>query len=121
MSATTLADILDRSEIRKLVVVISACHSGSFIDELEGPDRIVIAAAREDRTSFGCSNDRDWTYFGDAYFNHGLRQTSSFTEAFEIARDLIEKWENEQGLTPSQPQISIGSSVAGPTVTINTK
>jgi hypothetical protein len=32
---------------------------------------VVLTAAAADKTSFGCEPSRDWTFFGDALFNHG--------------------------------------------------
>jgi Peptidase C13 family len=108
-----LRGILDRSGIKNRVLVLSACHSGSFIPALEGPDTLIMAAARSDRTSFGCSNERDWTYFGDALFNHALRDTRALPDAFEQAKSLVGKWEAEQKFPlPSEPQMAIGAAIA---------
>jgi Peptidase C13 family len=63
--------------------------------------------ARVDR-AFGCEDRRQWTYFGDAYFNQTLRQETSFRRAFERAKQLIAEWEAEDGLGPSLPQIAGG-------------
>ena len=45
---------------RPTVLIVSACHSGTFINaEMRQPNRIILAAAATDRTSFGCgANDR---------------------------------------------------------------
>jgi hypothetical protein len=91
-----LKKMLDRSGIKKRVVVVSSCHSGSFIPALADPNTLVITASRADRNSFGCEDRRQWTYFGDAYFNRGLRQETSFKRAFERARELIAAWEAEE-------------------------
>jgi hypothetical protein len=72
---------------------------------------LVIAAARADRSSFGCEDRRLWTYFGDAYFNRALRQETSFRRAFELARQLIATWEVEARLQPSLPQIAGGEAL----------
>jgi len=106
-----LDGMLQRSGIRNAVIVVSACHSGSFLPALRGLNRVVIAAARADRTSFGCSSERAWTYFGDAYFNHALRETASFAKAFERAKDLVGQWEKAEKYLPSEPQISIGAQI----------
>src|SRR5262249_19109087 len=42
--------MLDRSGIRKRVVVVPSCHSGSFIPWLADAKTLVIAAARADRS-----------------------------------------------------------------------
>lgn len=108
-----LAAILARTGIKNRVIMLSACHSGSFLPALAHPDAVVMAAARADRSSFGCSNGRDWTFFGDALFNHALRETRSLTDAFERAKVTVTKWETDQKLSPaSEPQIAIGENIA---------
>jgi hypothetical protein len=116
-----LRGILDRSGIRNRVVVVSACHSGSFIPALADPKTLVITAAHADRTSFGCDDRREWTYFGDAFFNRALRQERSFESAFERAKQLISTWEAKDKLIPSLPQSAGGedlrpklSAIVGP-------
>jgi len=106
-----LRGALDRSGIRNRVVVVSACHSGSFVPALAEPNTLVIAAAHADRTSFGCDDRREWTYFGDAFFNRALRQERSFERAFERARHLIGRWETKDKLVPSLPQIAGGEAL----------
>ncbi|MGE5513056.1 MAG: C13 family peptidase [Bacteroidota bacterium] len=108
-----LKSMLDRSGIKNRVIVVSACHSGSFIPALAGPRTLVIAAARADRSSFGCEDRRRWTYFGDAYFNRALRHETSFRRAFEEASQMIGAWERRARLTPSMPQIAGGEALAG--------
>jgi hypothetical protein len=103
-----LKDMLKRSGIKNSVIVLSACHSGSFLPALADPTTLVIAAARADRSSFGCDDRRQWTYFGEAYFQRALRAEPSFVRAFELARGLIAGWEAEAKLEPSLPQIGGG-------------
>jgi Peptidase C13 family len=111
LTPAMLKTMLDRSGIKNTVVVVSACHSGSFIPALASPTRMVIAAARADRTSFGCDDKRDWTYFGDAYFNKALREETSFKRAFARAKGLVEQWESNDRLTPSLPQMMGGEAL----------
>jgi hypothetical protein len=108
-----LRALLDESGIRNRVVVVSSCYSGGFVPALQGDDTLVIAAAAPDRTSFGCDNEADWTYFGKAYFDEALRKTRSFIQAFEIAKPVIEEREKAQRFDPSQPQMSVGSAIRG--------
>lgn len=112
LTPARLKAMLDRSGIRNSVIVVSACHSGSFIPALASPTTLVIAAARADRVSFGCEDQREWTYFGDAYFNRALREETSFTRAFERAKQMIGRWEAKEQLTPSFPQIGGGEALA---------
>jgi len=111
LTPSGLKRTLDRSGIRNRVVVISACHSGSFIPALADSHTLVIAAARADRASFGCADKRRWTYFGDAYFNRALRRETSFRKAFQRARSLVERWEARERLMPSLPQMQGGEAL----------
>jgi Peptidase C13 family/YcxB-like protein len=108
-----LREALDESGIRNRVVIIAACYSGGFVKPLESPDTLVITASAADRTSFGCSNEAEWTYFGKAYFDEALRRTHSFTKAFEIAKPLIAEREKKDKYDPSNPQMSLGTAIAG--------
>ena len=74
LKPSTLAEMLERTGVRRKVVVISACYSGVFIPRLANPDTLVITAADADHPSFGCRDKAKWTYFGDAFFNVALRQ-----------------------------------------------
>jgi len=103
-----LKEMLNDSGIRWRVLVISACYSGSFINELWDARTLVITAARDDRSSFGCSSERDWTYFGEAYFDHALRHELSFVSAFDQAEKAIAERERNEDLTPSFPQMRVG-------------
>ena len=106
-----LAAALNKSGIKNRVLIISACHAGSFIPALQGPDTLIMAAAAADSPSFGCSNKAEWTYFGDALFNYGFKTSHSFSKAFDVARQQIETWEKERKLAPSDPQIAAGASI----------
>lgn len=111
LTAANLRALLDRSGIKWRVIVVSACYSGSFIDALKTETTLVVAAARKDRVSFGCSHENDFTYFGRAYFDQALRRSYSFVDAFEIARKSVNEWETDGDLKPSLPQIFIGDEI----------
>ena len=93
LSAKRLGELLKASGIRKQVVVVSACYSGGFVEPLQGPNTWVITAARADRTSFGCADENDFTYFGRALFKESLPQASNLSDAFAKAKLLVEQWE----------------------------
>jgi hypothetical protein len=112
LTAEELRSELDRSGIKWRVIVVSACYSGSFIDMLRNDNTLVLTAARADRTSFGCGNDRQFTFFGDAFINQALRHEFSFTSAFAAAKQRIAAWEERDGITPSEPQIFEGRAIA---------
>jgi hypothetical protein len=111
LTPTALARMLQDAGIKWRVVVVSACYSGGFVEPLRDDNSIVITAAAADRSSFGCEGGRDFTYFGQAYFRDALAKTASFTEAFEIARELVTRQEATEGLPASLPQIAAGRAI----------
>jgi hypothetical protein len=113
MTAGMLRAALDEAGVRNRVVVVSACYAGQFIGPLSGPNSVVITAANATNPSFGCSNKRSYTYFGDAFFNHGMRQSGAdLRRAFAVARATVTAWERRDGERPSQPQFSMGGGIA---------
>jgi peptidase C13-like protein len=111
MTAEDLADALRESGIKWRVIIISACYAGGFIDRLRDPQTIVITAAAADRTSFGCSNDRDLTYFGEAFYRDALPTARSLREAFDTAKAAIAARERLEHVTPSNPQAYFGAKL----------
>ena len=103
--------VLDQAGIRNRVIAISACYSGGFIPALRNRDTLVLAAAREDRPSFGCGADSTATFFGRAWLVEGLNRTTDFAEAFRFARGRIGAWERIEGDDPSHPQIAEGARI----------
>ena len=109
LDATWLREALDASGIRWRVIVVSACYSGSFIDELASPTTVIITASAADKMSFGCTNSAEMTYFGQAFFAESLRGNTSFEAAFKDARLRVNERETAMGFEPSEPQMVIGS------------
>jgi hypothetical protein len=108
-----LADALRESGVKWRVIIISACYAGGFIESLRDPQTIVITAAAADRTSFGCSNDRDLTYFGEAFYRDALPNARSLHDAFETAKAAIAQRERREHVEPSNPQAYFGRDIAG--------
>ena len=106
-----LAEALHASGIKWRVIIISACYAGGFIDSLRDPQTIVLTAAAADRSSFGCSNDSDLTYFGEAFYRDALPGAHSLRDAFEKAKEAIAVREHAEGETPSNPQAYFGSAI----------
>ena len=96
---------LQQAGIQTKLVIISACFSGHFILPFSNPDTVVLTAAAADKTSFGCEPSRDWTFFGDALFNHAMRGGGGVIAAFEQARGIISGWEGDMhGTWQAKPQ-----------------
>ncbi len=111
LTPSALARMLADSGIRWKVLVVSACYSGGFVEPLRDANTLVITAADDKSTSFGCESGRDYTYFGEAYFRQALADTVSFTDAFERARSAVVARERAEQLSPSSPQIHVGAAI----------
>ncbi len=106
-----LAKILDSAGIQNRVVIVSACYSGIFVPPLANDNTIVITAADARNPSFGCAPGREWTFFGDAFFNRALRPGMDLSSTFNRARITISEWELAENLSPSNPQGHFGPAV----------
>ena len=105
---------LDEAGVKHRVLSISACFSGSWIDELESDDTLVMTASDADHTSYGCGKKSALTFFGRAMYDEQIRSTTlSFEHAHAAARKIIDKREKEAGKDDgySNPQISMGSRI----------
>ena len=100
-----MGEIIHSLPVRHKVVVISACYSGGYIPAVKDDHTMVIVAASEDKTSFGCSDTAEMTYFGEAFFKDALLQSASFAETFERARDIVRGREAKEGFEYSNPLI----------------
>ncbi len=107
LPARELGHLLKESGIRWKVVVVSACYSGGFIEPLRDDSTLIITAARYDRSSFGCADENEFTYFGRAFFKDALPASRSFQDAFSKADALVAEWErkDQPGQDRSLPQI----------------
>ena len=114
LPAKELAGLLKASGIRWKVIVVSACYSGGFIEPLKDDSTLVITAARHDRTSFGCADENDFTYFGRAFFKDALPGSRSFEEAFRKADAIVAAREKKElpKEKPSAPQMNGGAAIA---------
>ncbi|MBF8747705.1 peptidase C13 [Pseudomonas putida] len=105
LSAAELSSALAPLKGRDKVIVISACYSGGYIAPLKDERTVIMTAARADRVSFGCSEEADFTYFGDALFAQALNQTDDLKQAFELARATVAEREQREGFEASEPQM----------------
>jgi hypothetical protein len=113
LTPAALRTLLDDAGIKWRIVVVSACYSGAWIDALEDEQTMVMTASQSDRTSFGCSQRNDATYFGEALFGEGLAKSDSLVAAFEMAKKRVAEREAAAGLKPpSNPQLSVGEAMA---------
>jgi hypothetical protein len=98
------------------LLMLPACHSGSFAEILEREDFrrvMVVASARSDRTSFGCSPAETSTCFVKALAEASRELTTGaqppgWSAVMERARQIGSEWERNRALNASMPQLWIG-------------
>ncbi|MCU1727788.1 caspase family protein [Pseudomonas sp. 7P_10.2_Bac1] len=105
LPADELAAALEPLKNRDKIIVISSCYSGGFIPALKDDRTLIMTASREDRVSFGCSEEADFTYFGNALFAQALNQTDDLKKAFKLAKESIAEREQTDGYEASEPQM----------------
>lgn len=106
-----LAEMLKGLGFKRRMLILSACYSGAFVPSLADADSVILTAASATNPSFGCAPSNDWTFFGDALINNGLRQPVPLDAAVAEAFDLVARWEYMKGAPPSVPQYYRGTSV----------
>ena len=111
LTPSALARMLADSGIKWKVIVISACFSGGFIEPLKDDNTLIITAADAFHSSFGCDYESDYTWFSQAFYDEALRETFSFVEAFEAAKETVDDRERAEGYSPSNPQMFAGAAM----------
>ncbi|TLZ33009.1 MAG: hypothetical protein E6K25_03580 [Gammaproteobacteria bacterium] len=108
LAPADLRQALDDAEIRWRVVVVSACYAGVFLDELKSDTTAIITAADATHTSFGCEDDRELTWFGEAFLKDSLTSSPSLEDAFHKAAALVARREDAEHQAHSNPQLYVG-------------
>lgn len=104
-----LAQMVDAAcGARPTVVILSACFSGVMLPPLEGPARMILTAARRDRTSFGCGQTDRYPYFDDCILK-SWNGAADFPDLARRAKACVAERERAEHLKPhSEPQFWIG-------------
>lgn len=112
LTPAQLDAILDRHCADKpTVAILSACFSGVFArPPLPDGNRIIFTAAARDRPSFGCSDDRTYTYFDEALLEL-LPEVRRWDELYGRLKAEVTRRERAMDERPSLPQASFGSAV----------
>jgi hypothetical protein len=108
LSPGDLREALDASGIRFRVVVVSACFAGVFVDALKNDTTAVVTASDAGHSSFGCDDERELTWFGEAFLKDSLPGSTSLQGAFNKASGLIARREDQEHQIHSNPQLFIG-------------
>lgn len=108
LAPADLRQALEDSAIRWRVLVVSACYAGVFIDELKSDTTAIITASDATHSSFGCEDDRQLTWFGQAFLKESLPGSGSLEEAFKKAAALVARREDAEHQVHSNPQLYVG-------------
>jgi hypothetical protein len=108
-----LGEILDEAcGSRPTVAVISACFSGVFVPALAAGNRMILTAARPDRSSFGCGEADRYPYFDDCFLR-AFDQAHDFPQLGRMVPACVAAREVETHMRPpSEPQLWIGPQIA---------
>ena len=97
---------------RPTVVLISACYSGVFVGpSMQKKNRIILTAARQDRTSFGCSNENQYTYW-DSCLIDSLPTAENWKVLYGTIQQCVQTKESQGHFKPSLPQAYFGEEVS---------
>ena len=106
---------------RPTAVIVSACFSGVFLPALRAPSRLVLTAARADRSSFGCGESDHYPFF-DGCVVEDLPSARDFIDLAARVRRCVAAREDSQGMRPrSEPQVFVGGafSAASPPFSVS--
>ena len=96
---------------RPSVIVMSSCYSGQFVSALAGENRVIMTAARPDRTSFGCGEMDQHTYFDDCFLR-AMPMADDFPDLGGLVQQCVGFREQQmKAAPPSEPQVSVGPGV----------
>lgn len=96
---------------RPTVVVISACFSGVFVPTLARNNRMILTAARPDRTSFGCGEADKYPYFDDCFLQ-SMKGAHDFPGLGRAVQACVARKEIETNARPpSEPQLFVGGTL----------
>jgi hypothetical protein len=113
-------DLLDQALERgcgdaPTVVILSGCYAGLYLnDPMPRPNRLILTAAREDRTSFGCGAGFEYTVFDQCLLESltDAAPGTTWATVFTATRSCVARNEVDQDAVPSEPQSFAGPPVA---------
>ena len=93
------------------ILLVSACYSGVFAESnMQADNRIILTAARKDRTSFGCSPENEYTFWDGCLLTE-LDNSLTWNELSSNIKSCIERKESRGNFKRSYPQTRIGSDM----------
>jgi hypothetical protein len=112
LAPSVLGAMLDQAcGERPTIAVVSACFSGVFVPALASRNRMILTAARPDRSSFGCGESDRYPYF-DACFLQAFGAAHDFVQLGRMAQACVAAREVETHMSPpSEPQLWVGAAL----------
>lgn len=94
------------------VVVVSACHSGTFLTaDMRKPNRVILTAAAKNRSSFGCGAGDQYTYYDQCLLQQ-FDGAATWRDLAVATRTCVENLERRMGIRQfSLPQTFVGAQV----------
>jgi hypothetical protein len=94
------------------IVIVSACFSGQFAaPPMTRPNRIILTAARPDRTSFGCQAGRIYTVYDQCLLT-ALDTAADWHQLHALTKTCVAAEEDREQVLPSEPQAWFGTAIA---------
>ena len=94
-------------------VIASGCFTGDFARApMARPNRVVLTAARADRSSFGCGAEFEYTVFDRCVLDALDAAPPTAAALAKASNDCVAREERRQQMNPpSEPQTAIGAEV----------
>ena len=93
-------------------VMISACYSGSLLDQVMGSEVVAMTAADAEHASLGCGTLNRTTFFVGA-LARSLDFDRSFAEVWSETERRLGAWEKKLGYEGAHPQLRFGEGLSG--------
>ncbi|HEX6119016.1 MAG TPA: hypothetical protein VFZ03_06145, partial [Dongiaceae bacterium] len=94
-----------------MVVALNARHVGVFIGRAStGDNRVWLTAARDDRVSFGCGAEYQYTYFDECVLG-AWPKSKTWRQLFDRTDTCVRLKESELSQASSMPQAFFGKDV----------
>ncbi|MFC1841037.1 carboxypeptidase regulatory-like domain-containing protein [Thermodesulfobacteriota bacterium] len=91
-------DLSSEAADQDIIVLLGFCHSGSFIQDISGPNRVIITSAASDEASYRGPSDGDLDSKGNP-LRDGEYFITEFFKKVEIGKSVKESFESAVALT----------------------
>lgn len=94
------------------ILIVSGCFSGEYTNlQYTRPNWTIMTASRSDRSSFGCSNDYQYTYWDGCFFKAIDSGKKNFQSIYAEVNKCVRILEDKLDIPPekySEPQFYMG-------------